>query len=140
MAHFKTIVTGHGKFATGMQGAVELLAGKQETLTFIDFEETMSDGDLAEKLQDAVGDTPALIFADLVGGTPYKEAAKIAFKRPDVKVVGGCNLASLLETLFSDFDSLPDCANSLVATTKRSAQVLDLSMDSEDERPSDDGI
>jgi len=139
MAHFKTIITGHGHFATGLQSAVELLAGEQATLQFIDFTSEMTDTDLAAKLTAAIDDQPTLIFTDLLGGTPYKEAAKIAFTNQNVAVVTGCNLGSLLDALFTDFTSLPDYAQALVATTNRSAQVLDLT-DSSDEEEPEDGI
>ncbi|WP_246287248.1 PTS sugar transporter [Lacticaseibacillus absianus] len=129
MAQYSTIVTGHGHFATGMQSALELLAGPQATIQFIDFEDGMSEDTLGVRLAAAVADAPTLIFTDLVGGTPYKEAAKLAFAHRNVAVVAGCNLASLLETVFGNYDSLPDYANALVAITQRSAQVLDLSLD-----------
>ncbi|WP_125706113.1 PTS sugar transporter subunit IIA [Lacticaseibacillus daqingensis] len=141
MAQYQTIVTGHGRFATGMKGALDLLAGPQDTFTFIDFTEDLSEEALSGKLQAALTDTPTLIFTDLVGGTPYKEAAKLAFNRHDVVVVAGCNLASLLETIFGTYASLPDYANALVAVTQRSAQVLDLSDDATDAPDEDeDGI
>lgn len=141
MSHFQTIVTGHGKFATGFKGAIELLAGKQDTMTFVDFSESMNELDLGKKLSELVKDDSVLIFTDLAGGTPYKEAAKIAFNNPKVKVVAGCNLASLLETAFNEYETLQDYANDLVKVTCQSAEVLDLSdSDDEKEETEDDGI
>lgn len=131
MTKVKTIVTGHGKFATGMKTAVTLLAGEQKALTFIDFEESMTSDDLGAKLQVAYMGEPTLFFTDLVGGTPYKEAAKIAFSNSDVAVVAGCNLASLLEAIFDDYQSTDDYANALVESTQKSAQVLNLQDDDE---------
>lgn len=129
MTCFKTIVTGHNHFATGIKGAIRLLAGPQKTLTFIDFTESMSEKDLNNQLKQAISDQPTLIFTDLIGGTPYKEAAKIAFSKNNIAVVAGCNLTALLETLFTQYTSLLDYANDLVKITKQSAQVLDFSED-----------
>lgn len=129
MTCFKTIVTGHGHFATGIKEAVKLLAGSQKALTFIDFTESMSEQDLNNQLKQATSNQPTLIFTDLTGGTPYKEAAKIAFSNNNVVVVAGCNLTALLETLFTQYTSLLDYANDLVKITKQSAQILDFTED-----------
>lgn len=132
MVKFKTIVTGHGKFATGIQGALELLAGPQANMVFIDFTEGMTDGQLADQLKAAISDSPTLVFTDLIGGTPYSEASKIAFDRHHVAVVAGCNLSSLLESLFSDYSSLLDYAQSFVDITNKTVQKLDLTISSQE--------
>ncbi|MGI1819721.1 PTS sugar transporter [Lactobacillus johnsonii] len=139
MLDIETIVTGHGNFATGFKSAVELLAGVQPSIKYIDFTEGMSDVDLGKKIKSSINEKPTLIFCDLVGGTPYKEAAKIAFNENNVQVVAGCNLASLLETIFNRYDSLSDYANELVKISKMSIQTLDLSDLSNGEK-SEDGI
>lgn len=142
MPQYKTIVTGHGNFATGFEGAVKLLAGKQLNLKFIDFENGMSEVDLREKFLKSMDDEPTLFFTDLTGGTPYKEAAKIAYKSTNVLVVAGCNLASLLETAFNSYTSLKDYANDLVAITKKSAELfeMDTEEDNSDTEDFEDGI
>jgi len=142
MPQYKTIVTGHGNFATGFEGAVKLLAGKQLNLKFIDFENGMSEVDLREKFLKSMDDEPTLFFTDLTGGTPYKEAAKIAYKSTNVLVVAGCNLASLLETTFNSYTSLKDYADDLVAITKKSAELFEMGTDedSSDTEDFEDGI
>lgn len=132
MVKFKTIITGHGKFATGLQSSLELLAGPQDSMTFIDFSEGMTDDQLIDQLKRAISASPTLIFTDLVGGTPYNEASKIAFDHRHVAVVAGCNLSSLLEALFSDYSSLLDYAQSFVNITKKTAQKLDLTLSSQE--------
>ncbi|MBS4174201.1 PTS fructose transporter subunit IIA [Bacillus sp. FJAT-49736] len=100
----KIIVTGHGHFATGLQNAVELLAGKNEDVFFVDFLESDSDVILKEKLEKVAhenADSDILFFCDLVGGTPYKMAATIAFENERYEVVAGCNIGSLIEILFT---------------------------------------
>ena len=141
MLKFKTIVTGHGKFATGIQAALELLAGPQANMAFVDFTERMRDDQLAEQLKSIISNDPTLVFTDLIGGTPYNEASKIAFENPCVAVVAGCNLSSLLESLFNDYSSLPDYAQSLVDITNKTVQKLDLTLSyHEDGIIQEDGI
>ncbi len=135
MSQYKTIVTGHGMFASGFEGAIKLLAGKQLNMKFIDFKESMSETDLRDEFLKSINDEePALFFTDLIGGTPYKEAAKIAYKYDNIKVVSGCNLASLLETTFNTYDSLDDYAEDLIKVTKDSVELFTL----DDETTEDD--
>ncbi|URW70702.1 PTS sugar transporter subunit IIA [Lactobacillus kefiranofaciens subsp. kefirgranum] len=144
MTKFKLIVTGHGHFATGLKSAVNLLAGAQENINYIDFTEGMTDKTLHLKLENCIDDnTSTLFFTDLVGGTPYKEAAKIAFNNSKIHVVAGCNLASILETIYKKYDNLTEYANDLVKVSKMGTQNLDLSDisdTSENQNDLDDGI
>ncbi|WP_125571102.1 PTS sugar transporter subunit IIA domain-containing protein [Lacticaseibacillus songhuajiangensis] len=143
MAKIHTIITGHGNFASGMRSSVKLLAGVPDNFDFLDFTENMSEEDVSAKLDElnASGE-PLLVFADLLGGTPYKCAAKLAVAHPeqDIAVVAGCNLASLLETMFDDYANASEYANALVDATKRAAQVLDLTPDEPEEDTDEDGI
>lgn len=141
MPQYKTVISGHGKFASGFEGAIKLLAGKQINMKFIDFADGMSEVDLREEFLKTINDEPILFFTDLTGGTPYKEAAKLAYESPNIKLVSGCNLASLLETTFNSYNSLSDYANDLVNITKNSAEVFSMDIDNtESDESSEDGI
>ncbi|GER74673.1 PTS sugar transporter subunit IIA [Weizmannia acidilactici] len=99
----KFIVTGHGHFASGIQSTIKLLAGEQEQISYVDFPEGESNDGLRLKLQAELEDSQYdtyLFFCDLAGGTPYKEAVTITANRKDAAVVAGCNIASLLESIF----------------------------------------
>lgn len=99
----KIIVTGHGNFATGLQSTIELLAGKNNDLHFVNFVEGDSDLVLKgkfEKIIEENANTEILFFCDLLGGTPYKTAATLAYENHSLEVVAGCNVGSLLELLF----------------------------------------
>ncbi len=61
----------------------------------------------------------------MLGGTPYKEAAKIAYDNENVGVVSGCNLSSLLETTYKEYPSKEELMQDLVKITKETAQVFD---------------
>ena len=138
MPQYKTIVTGHGKFATGFEGAIKLLAGKQLNMKFIDFSDGMSEVNLREEFLKSMSDEPTLFFTDLTGGTPYKEAAKIAYKSTNVMVVAGCNLASLLETTFNNYDSLKDYAEDLINVTKNSTELFEIETEDENDSGTED--
>lgn len=115
------IISGHGKFATGMQGALHLLTKIPDTFQFVDFSEGLSDDDLREKFQRFLNDhseEQVLFFTDLLGGTPYKVAAEFAVKSNNIELVAGCNLGSLLETIYMQFDSADALADALVTYTK----------------------
>lgn len=44
------IITGHGHFATGLQSTIELLAGLQAQLKYVDFTSEMSEAELHNEL------------------------------------------------------------------------------------------
>lgn len=128
MKKYNLVVTGHGHFATGMQSAIELLAGKQENIRYVNFSEDIDEKVLHQNLEKALSENnPTVVFTDLVGGTPYKEAAKIAFDSKNVYVVAGCNLASILETIYKEYDSIESYVDDLVNISKLGTQKLDLS-------------
>lgn len=102
------IVTGHGNFASGIESTVKLLAGSIAGVHYIDFTGDMSEEDIATKLKDqADQDKQTLFFCDLLGGTPFKQAAvyKANNKNADVEVICGCNVGSLLEIALPGFDN-----------------------------------
>ena len=79
----QVIVTGHGNFASGIESTVKLLAGKIENVSYIDFTENMSEEDLAKEFKKQFDkDNQALFFCDLLGGTPYKQAAMLKAAHP----------------------------------------------------------
>jgi PTS system N-acetylgalactosamine-specific IIA component len=118
----KIILTGHGLISSGIKGSLELLAGRNEDVVAVDFTREMSETDLAAKLQDVVSsvqDASFLFVCDILGGTPYKEAAKIANESEQMEVVAGCNLGAILEaSLMKETMELSDLADYLVDSTK----------------------
>lgn len=69
------IISGHGSFATGMQTTIELIAGKQDNVYYVDF--TIDDNDISlnEKINKIIEENSyeqILLISDLLGGTPFK--------------------------------------------------------------------
>lgn len=99
------VVTGHANFASGMTSSVNLIAGEQEAYRYIDFLPTYSLEDLSRELTKAMDELKGcegiLVFADLMGGTPFKTAVEVGFPRGNVNVLAGTNLPMLLEIVMS---------------------------------------
>ncbi|MCO7124639.1 PTS sugar transporter subunit IIA [Sporolactobacillus shoreicorticis] len=145
----RIVVSGHGTFASGIRGSLEMLAGKQDSIQWIDFEETMSQEQLRDQFSKAIDEAfeqgnEMLFFTDIPGGTPYKVAAEFAAQSEKVALVGGCNTGSLLESIFvKEKLSLDKLADQLVTSTQNSvsrfgatADIFDAFTPDED----DDGI
>ncbi|MGK4127357.1 PTS sugar transporter subunit IIA [Ligilactobacillus saerimneri] len=118
------VVTGHGNFATGIASTVQLLAGNVSGVQYVDFTADMNEETLTNKLQETLTqDQGTVFFCDLLGGTPYKQAATLKAMHPDqdIAVVCGCNVASLLENALMGLDQFAnshDLAAKIVTTAQ----------------------
>lgn len=124
MSTVKVIISGHGTFASGMQGALHLLAKIPDDWEFVNFSEGMSDTQLKEKFEKLLpdDDQQVLFFTDLAGGTPYKVAATLVYNKPKYELVTGCNLGSLLENVFNNTSSAKELAENMVEVSKKGTQ------------------
>ena len=96
------IVTGHGNFASGIESTMKLIMGEQEKNVFINFKEGMTNIELSENIEKIVkkiGEKGVLIFTDILGGTPFNEAAMISTKYENIHVFAGLNMAMLFEAI-----------------------------------------
>ena len=95
---FDILIVGHGNFATGIVSSLELIAGKQESIKYIDFHKGMTSDELEVEIKNMYDkvDKKLLVLADLVGGTPFNTAILQKGDR-DIEVVGGINLPLVLE-------------------------------------------
>lgn len=95
------IVTGHGNFGTGLTSSLNLIAGEQQNYYAVDFTSDYSVEDLERDLNkalDALSDCEGiLMLSDLVGGSPFKSSVILSTQRQNVEVIGGTNLAMLVE-------------------------------------------
>lgn len=98
------ILSGHGNFATGVQSAFQLIAGKQEKFEAVDFEEGMSSESLHQRLQEKISKigigNEIVIFTDIPGGTPFNQSVMLSAENKNIKVIAGTNLPILLDGLF----------------------------------------
>ena len=95
------IVTGHGKFATSLQSALELIAGAKEEIEFVDFDcDSVTELDTRLKAAvDRLEKTDSILaLCDLTGGSPFKTMAMISNTLDKkVEIIGGVNLPILIE-------------------------------------------
>lgn len=95
------VLTGHGKFAEGLNSAVELIAGKQESWELVNFEEGQGLEELTTNLTKAIETLKEcesiFVLSDLAGGSPFKTAVEVGLPYGNVQVIAGTNLPMLAE-------------------------------------------
>ncbi|WP_035605732.1 PTS galactosamine/N-acetylgalactosamine transporter subunit IIA [Edwardsiella tarda] len=76
------VMTGHGRFASGLLQGVEQVVGPQMQCQAVDFPEGMSTVALAQALNAACracdSGEGVVILSDLLGGSPFRQAALLA--------------------------------------------------------------
>ncbi|WP_400243035.1 PTS sugar transporter subunit IIA [Niallia sp. JL1B1071] len=98
----KVFLVSHSKFAEGIKGAVEMIAGKQDNLHAFCLMENNSPNKLIEKIRDEIAEEDQVILlADITGGSMYNEAMSLLVL-PNVRVIGGMNLSLLLNIVLAD--------------------------------------
>ncbi|WP_121639115.1 PTS galactosamine/N-acetylgalactosamine transporter subunit IIA [Virgibacillus sp. Bac330] len=100
------VITGHGFYASGVKSTIQLIAGEQHEVKYVDFLESDEPSDLREKLEhylDSMNNVTNILFlTDIVGGTPFKISAQILQERKIAgAVVAGANISMVLEVLFT---------------------------------------
>lgn len=70
------VVTGHGHFADGIHTSAQMIAGENEYVRYINFEEGMTPEQLAEKFNAAFDEfrtcDGVVVLSDLPGGSPSR--------------------------------------------------------------------
>ncbi|WP_042276683.1 PTS sugar transporter subunit IIA [[Clostridium] dakarense] len=106
------IITGHGKFGSGLTTSLDLIVGNHDFVKSVDFTEEKSPEKLKEEIKSFVkeADGNVYIFTDLVGGTPFKVSSELTLDYKNVEVLCGTNLPMLVEatmmvSLGCDIDS-----------------------------------
>ena len=99
------IVIGHGELASGMVSAVQQITGRGEFLVAVS-NTGMDAAAMEATLRELLDRTGArLIFTDLPAGSCNFVACRLLKERPDLVVVTGVNLPTLLH--FAMHDELP---------------------------------
>ena len=119
----RALVASHGEFADGLVSAVAQITGRGGTfatlsnrdMSAVDVERTMR-----EQL-DAVG--ISVIFTDLPAGSCTMAARRLQRERPEIVIVTGTNLATLLDFVFHTDVAASEAAHH-AADKGRSALVV----------------
>jgi mannose/fructose-specific phosphotransferase system component IIA len=99
MSELRGIVVSHAAVAQALVAAVGVITGIEDALTPVSNEGCGTEA-LAERLRDAVGEGPAVLFVDLPGGSCMTSSTRYAKQHADIAVVTGVNLAMLLDFVF----------------------------------------
>ena len=140
------VVTGHGLFAEGMHSSAKMIAGENELVKYVCFEEGMNTEQLSEKLIAAyneLGDCDGIIvLSDLPGGSPFKTAVECAVAQPDkkIEVLAGTNLPMIVTAVtMIEYEEDPTAlAEELLTTGKEFMVRFELAAREEEEE--EDGI
>ena len=140
------VVTGHGLFAAGMQSSAKMIAGENELIKYVCFEDGMTPETLAEKLSAAYTELAAcdgiVVLSDLPGGSPFKTAVECSMEHPDkkIEVLAGSNLPMLVTavTMLDFEDDATALAEELLTTGKEFMVRFELAVREEEEE--EDGI
>jgi mannose/fructose-specific phosphotransferase system component IIA len=108
MSELRGIIVSHAAVAQALVAAVAAITGIEGALTPVSNEGCGTDA-LAQRLSEAVGAGPAVLFVDLPGGSCFTSSARYAKQHAEIAVVTGVNLAMLLDFVFHR-DVSPDVA------------------------------
>lgn len=102
MSGARAIVAGHGAFAEGMLSAVRQIAGREDVFIGVTNRD-LSAQDVEQTLRDRVSESGAeVIFTDLPAGSCTMAARRLQRERPELTVVTGASLATLIDFVFHD--------------------------------------
>ena len=118
------VVTGHGHFADGIHTSAQMIAGENDYVRYINFEEGMTPEQLAEKFNAAFDEFKScdgvVVLSDLPGGSPFKTAVECKYARPEqkIEVIAGTNLPMIVTavTMLDMEDDPRSLADELIET------------------------
>ena len=129
------IITGHGSYSPGMLGAMEMITGVQEKVIVVPFLQDMTLEEYSREMTSGISTLKQdgleiIIFADLLGGTPFKTSVVSANEYTGVEVVSGTNLPMLIEgsMLRLGMTCARELVDTLLQTGQEGIQCLDLTV------------
>lgn len=93
------VVVGHGSIAASLVEAVSRITGERDGLTPVSNDEC-DRGSLEQRVADAVGDNPGLVFVDMAAGSCLLAVLHRLHGRDDLRIITGVNLAMLLDFMY----------------------------------------
>jgi mannose/fructose-specific phosphotransferase system component IIA len=99
MSDLRGVIVSHAAVAQALVTAVTAITGIDGALTPVSNEGCGTEA-LGERLRQAVGEGPAVLFVDLPGGSCLTSSARYAKQHANIAVVTGVNLAMLLDFVF----------------------------------------
>ena len=123
MSELRGVIVSHAAVAQALVAAVTAITGIEGALTGISNEGCGTE-ELGERLREAVGVGPAVLFVDLPGGSCFTSSARYAKRGgADIAVVTGVNLAMLLDFVFNRDISPSEAARRAVDAGAKAIRV-----------------
>jgi PTS system N-acetylgalactosamine-specific IIA component len=120
----RAIVVGHGEFSAGLASAVQQITGMADQ--FVCLSNTgMAPADIETALRSHLSEGVSVIFTDLPAGSATMAARRVARDRPELVLVSGVNLATLLDFVCSSAGSPAEAARGAAERGRASLVVLE---------------
>ena len=128
------IVVTHSNFAEGIKNSVEMIAGKQDNFTAINFENGEDIEDLKNRISQKAEEYTSkgldvIYVTDLKGATPFNACLYVSTQIWGPVVAGLC-LPILLELVLTrdtmDIEDLSSYVSYVITNAKESIQVIDV--------------
>ncbi|HTI05415.1 MAG TPA: hypothetical protein VL549_08870 [Gemmatimonadales bacterium] len=125
MSELRGVIVSHAAVAQALVAAVTAITGIEGVLTAVSNEGCGTEA-LGERLRQAVGQGPAVLFVDLPGGSCFSSSVRYAKQGgggAELAVVTGVNLAMLLDFVFHRDISPADAARRAVDAGAKAIRV-----------------
>ena len=128
------IIVTHSNFAEGIKNSVEMIAGKQDNFTAINFENGEDIEDLKNRISQKAEEYTSkgldvIYVTDLKGATPFNACLYVSTQIWG-PVVAGLSLPILLELVLTrdtmDIEDLSSYVRYVITNAKESIQVIDV--------------
>ena len=106
----RAIVIGHGDFASGMQTAVERITGQGAAILALSVQDRSLAQIEAWLRENLVSSGAQVVFTDLQAGSATMAARKALRDMPQIILVVGANLPSLLDFVLSNASTAAEAA------------------------------
>ncbi|WP_294582078.1 PTS sugar transporter subunit IIA [uncultured Thomasclavelia sp.] len=135
------VLVSHGEFASGLENALSMLAGKRDDVIAVGLKDGKSADDFAVTFENAIAkitsDDEIVLLADLIGGSPLTTALSVIAKKEMTDkclVIGGMNLPLALTTvLMKDTFDNQSLASQVLSEAKDALKEFKLDNDEEDD-------
>lgn len=128
------VIAAHGCFASGLKSTIELILGPQQNLTALDC--YLDDIPPKEKLAACIAQFPEkddiILCTDLAGGSVNQLALPYA-AQPNVHLITGCNVPTLLELILLEDEPSADALAEIIANGRQQLMPVQLGAQEEDD-------
>ena len=113
----KLVLMSHGHLAEELHKSAQMIMGEIDGLFTVSMLESDGlDGTRAKfsaVLEQAGGEAPVIVAADLLSGTPCNVAVQAMYEHPGLRVITGLNLPMAIEYAASDMEDVDELAEYL---------------------------